>query len=146
MHDALLSFWVGSMLVGIPVGQVEEVLRRHQLTPVPLAPTAVGGVMNLRGQIVLAIDLRTLLRATGRPRAVNPMHVVVRSQDAIHSLLVDEIGEVVDVSGHPLSRVPERLDTDVREVTVGVYDLPGRLILVLDVERLVDPALLQRAA
>jgi purine-binding chemotaxis protein CheW len=145
MHDALLSFWVGSMLVGVPVDQVEEVLRKHLLTPVPLAPAAVGGVMNLRGQIVLAVDLRILLRASGRARAQNPMHVVVRGQESLNSLLVDEIGEVVAVAGHALGRIPDRLADDVREVSLGVYDLPGRLILVLDVERLVDPALLQRA-
>ncbi|MEQ1501736.1 MAG: chemotaxis protein CheW [Myxococcota bacterium] len=142
MRDALLTFQVGGMHLGIPVDRVEEVLRRHVMTRVPLATAAIGGLMNLRGQIVLAVDLRYRLELGPRDGDRPPMHVVVRSHDALHSLLVDEIGDVLDLGGRVQERVPERIRDGVRALATGVYKLPERVILALDVDRIADPAAL----
>lgn len=138
MAETLLTFVVDQMWLGVTVARVEEVLRRHAMTPVPLAPPAVGGLLNLRGQIVLAVDLRNRLCLAPRAEDSSAMHVVVRSDDAVHSLLVDEIGEVLQLD-QPSERVPERVPASVRELATGVYKLPGRLLLALDVDRVLDP-------
>jgi purine-binding chemotaxis protein CheW len=108
------------------------------MTPVPQAPEVIEGLINLRGQIVTAIDMRRRLRLP--PRAVDrtPMNMVVRTDDGAVSLLVDEIGDVLDVDEATWEPVPENLDPAARDLIRGVYKLNGRLLLVLDTERTVD--------
>ncbi len=132
------TFFLDGLYFGIEVLKVQEVIRHQTMTPVPLAPTVVRGLINLRGQIVTALDLRARLGLTPRGDDKLPMNVVVRTPDGAISLLVDEIGDVVDVSSSQFEPPPETVRAKVNGLVTGVYKLPVRLLLILDVERTVD--------
>jgi purine-binding chemotaxis protein CheW len=129
------TFHLGPLFLGVEVLKVQEVIRRQTMTRVPLAPAAVSGLINLRGQIVTAIDLRQRLGLPDRPADREPMNVVVRTDEGVVSLLVDEIGDVIEPSGDTFERPPETLDERARSLVRGVYKLPDRLLLVFDTER-----------
>ena len=132
------TFFLNGHFFGTPVPQVQEVIQYQVMTRVPLAPRVVSGMINLRGQIVSAIDLRRRLGFPDRPADQLPMNVVVRTNEGAVSLLVDEIGDVIEVEEEALESPPETLQGFAREVVRGVYKLSGRLLLVLDTERAVD--------
>lgn len=129
------TFFVADLFFGVDVLNVQEVLRFQQMTPVPQAPGVIEGLINLRGQIVTAIDMRRRLRLPPRAGDKSPMNIVVRTTDGAVSLLVDEIGDVLDMDPQTYERPPENLDPAARELIRGVYKLKGRLLLVLDAER-----------
>lgn len=132
------TFFVNGLFFGVEVLNVQEVLRYQQMTRVPLAPVTVQGLINLRGQIVTAIDLRHRLELPGRADGELPMNVVVRGEDGAVSLLVDEIGDVVEIDDDIFENPPETLRGIARELIKGVYKLKERLLLVLDTERTVN--------
>jgi len=129
------TFYLDKLMFGVELQKVQEVLRNLELTGIPLAPEVVSGLMNLRGQIITAIDLRRRLELTNRPEGMLPMNVVVRSDDGAISLLVDEIGDVVEVDEEFFERPPETLQGKVREVILGVYKLDKQLMHLLDTEK-----------
>ena len=140
-HRQLCTFVVGSVLFGVDVLDVQEVIRHQEMTRVPLAPPEVSGLINLRGQIVTAIDLRRRLRFDDRPVDDDqgpPLNVVVRTGDGAVSLLVDEIGDVLEVAEDAFEDAPPTLAGVARDLVAGVYKLDGRLLLVLDIDRAVD--------
>jgi purine-binding chemotaxis protein CheW len=134
------TFFVADLFFGVDVLHVQEVLRFQPMTPVPQAPEVIEGLINLRGQIVTAIDMRRRLRLPARPGDKAPMNMVVRTSDGAVSLLVDEIGDVLDMDASTYERPPENLDPAARDLIRGVYKLHDRLLLVLDEERTVDIA------
>src|SRR5206468_10604632 len=101
--------YLDGLFFGVDVLTVQEVIRYQEMTRVPLAPPVVRGLINLRGQIVTAIDLRRQLELRERPADQLPMNVVVRTDDGAVSLLVDEIGDVLEVSEKTFERPPETL-------------------------------------
>lgn len=135
MADQFCTFYLDGLYLGVGVRQVQEVIRYQEMTRVPLAPNVVSGLINLRGQIVTAIDLRRRLGLPDRPADELPMNVVVRSDDGAVSLLVDEIGDVVEVDEDTFERAPETLRGVARELIRGVYKREGELLLVLDNNR-----------
>ena len=132
------TFFLDGHFFGTPVPQVQEVIQYQEMTRVPLAPNVVSGMINLRGQIVSAIDLRRRLGLHDRPSGQLPMNVVVRTNEGAVSLLVDEIGDVIEVEEETLESPPETLQGFARQVVRGVYKLSGRLLLALDIDRVVD--------
>ncbi len=132
------TFFVADLFFGVDVLCVQEVLRFQQITRVPQAPAVVEGLINLRGQIVTAIDMRRRLQLPPRGGDQAPMNIVVRTEDGAGSLLVDEIGDVLDVDAASWEPSPENLDSNARDLIRGVYKLKGRLLLVLDTERALD--------
>lgn len=132
------TFWVDGLFFGVAVAGVQEVLRYQEMTVVPRAPEAVHGLINLRGQIVTAVDLRCRLGLPPRPEGVLPMNVIVHRGGEVASLLVDDIGDVIDTDGLELETVPTNLPSSVREVVSGVLPLPDAILLVLEAERAVD--------
>lgn len=132
------TFYLDGLFFGIDVQMVQEVIRRQEASRVPLAPRSVTGLINLRGQIVTAIDLRRRLGMVDRPADRDPMNVVVRGHDGAVSLLVDEIGDVQEVDQDAFEEPPETLGGSVRSMMRGVYKLPDRLLLVLDTERAIN--------
>jgi purine-binding chemotaxis protein CheW len=136
-NELMCTFFLEGNLFGVPVALVQEVIRSLEMTRVPLAPAAVSGMLNLRGQIVTAIDLRRRLRLAERSMEESPMHVVVRTPDGLVSLLVDEVGEVVEVSEARFEVPPENLQGQSRDLVRGVYKLDERLLLALDTEQAV---------
>jgi len=134
------TFHVADLFFGIDVLRVQEVLRYQFMTRVPKAPEVIEGLMNLRGQIVTAIDMRRLLHLPERMGNAQPMNVVIRTDDGAVSLLVDEIGDVLDLKDAAYEQPPGNLETTARKLIRGVYKLDGRLLLVLDPDRTVDIA------
>jgi purine-binding chemotaxis protein CheW len=139
----LTTFTVDHYLFGVDVATVQEVIRAQEMTRVPLADPAVGGLINLRGQVVTAIDLRTRLglpprHIIGSDPDKAPMNVVVRTPDGALSLLVDSIGDVVETSHDLFEAPPETLTGPARTLVTGAYKLDDQLLLALDVTRAVD--------
>ncbi len=132
------SFKVGELLFGIDVQDVQEVLRYQEITRVPLAPPVVRGLINLRGQIVTAVDMRRQLNMEDRPAGVMPMNVIVRTREDPISLLVDEIGDVIEVDPEGFEDIPPTVSGVVRELMSGVHKLSDSLLLVLKTERAVS--------
>ena len=134
------TFRVNDLLFGVEVRKVQEVLRSQPTTHIPLSPPVVHGLMNLRGQIVSALSLRERL---GLPEAENIsqcMNVVIRSDDGPISILVDEIGDVINVEEADYELVPETLQGKQRELTLGAYKLDAGLLLILDTDRVISSA------
>jgi purine-binding chemotaxis protein CheW len=129
------TFRLGELFLGIEVLQVQEVIRAQNMTRVPLASRSVRGLINLRGQIVTAVDLRERLGLAPRPEDQTPMNVVVRTDEGAVSLLVDEIGDVLETEEDQYEAPPETLAPEARELIRGVYKLPDRLLLVLDTDQ-----------
>jgi len=134
------TFFVADLFFGVDVLNVQEVLRFQQMTPVPQAPDVIEGLINLRGQIVTAVDMRRRLGLPARGEDKSPMNIVVRTSDGAVSLLVDEIGDVLDMDAATFERTPENLNPVSRELIRGVYKLKDRLLLVLDAERTAEVA------
>ena len=129
------TFYLAGLFFGIEVEKVQEVIRHQAMTRVPLAPELIGGLINLRGQIVTAIDLRQRLGLPQRDAEALPMNVVARSQDGAVSLLVDEIGDVVEPSEDTFEPPAATLQGEGRELIRGVYKLKGRLLHVFNLDR-----------
>ncbi len=129
------TFFLDKMLFGIDVQRVQEVIREQEMTPVPLAPEAVRGLINLRGQIIAAIDMRTRLGLEARSSEAKPMNVVITTSDGVVSLLVDSIGDVLEVETNQFECTPRTIDPCTKEVVDGVYKLKNQLLLVLNPER-----------
>jgi len=135
MSRQLATFTVDGARYGVDVLLVREALRFQARTPVPLSPAGVAGLVNLRGEVVLAVDLRVRLGLEPLAEDANPMMVVVQVDDEPISLLVDEVGDVVDVDEAQFETPPDTLPTELREVIRGAYKLPSGLLLDLDVTR-----------
>lgn len=136
----LCTFHLDGLFFGVEVQKVQEVIRYLDMTRVPLASSVVRGLINLRGQIVTAIDLRRRLDLSERPADRTPMNLVIRTDDRPVSLLVDEIGDVVEVEAGAFERPPETLRGVARELIRGAYKLKDRLLLTLDTERAIELA------
>lgn len=132
------TFKVDGHFFGVEVAQVQEVMRHQNTEHVPLAPAVIKGLINLRGEIVTAIDLRTRLRLTLRAESSVPMHVVIRTEQGPVSLLVDEIGDVMDVAEETFEAPPEALQGPAKELITGAHKLEGKLLLVLDTKKTTD--------
>lgn len=129
------TFYLERYFFGVPVEQVQEVIRYLDMTHVPLVSEVVRGLINLRGQIVTAIDLRRRLGMQARAADRLPMNVVVRTDDGAVSLLVDEIGDVIEVAQETYEAPPQNMSAQQKELVEGVYKLDGQLLLVLNTER-----------
>lgn len=135
----LATFWLDGDLYGVEVAHVQEVLKSQGLTRVPLAPPAVAGLINLRGQVVTAIELRERLGRSPRAADTDAVVIVVRLHggEAV-SLLVDAIADVVDVDPADFEAPPDTLDGSARELIRGAFKLDGHLLLALDVQKAVS--------
>ncbi len=138
--SARCTFHIGPFYFGIPVEAVQEVLRGQTLTPVPLAPPAVKGLLNLRGDIVTVLDLSETLGVHPRRAGSPPLHVLIRDRGEVVSLCVDRIGEVAEVEESLFEPPPEMLQGTARELIRGAYKLSDRLLLVLDVSKAMETA------
>jgi purine-binding chemotaxis protein CheW len=140
------TFYLDKLLFGVELKGVQEVIRSLDMTRVPLAPAVVSGLINLRGQIVTAVDLRRRLELEPRPAGALAMNVVVRSNDGADRLLVDEIGDVVEVDESTFEPPPETLRGTVRNMILGVHKLDSRLMHVLDIEKACQMTALEETA
>lgn len=132
--SSYVTFMVSDGLYGVDVQRVQEALRAHARTRVPLAPEGVAGLVNLRGQVVLTVDLRPRLGLPPVSDEDEQMMVVVQTSGETVSLLVDEIGDVVDVPADRVEAPPDTLDPAIRPLIRAACTLEDRLLLVLDVD------------
>lgn len=136
-ENQYVSFWLERQLLGIPVNVVQEVLNPQKIARTPLARSEIAGLLNLRGQIVTAVNLRKRLNLPAADVPVEEqMNVVVRYGGESFSLLVDEVGDVINVSGQTMQRVPSTLDDHWKAITSGVFRLESRLFIIVNVEAL----------
>ena len=132
------TFYVNDILFGIEVLNVQEVLRYQELTEVPLAASEIRGLINLRGQIITAIDLRNRMNLPPHPEDQQPMNVVIQANDEVISFLDDSIGNVLEVNDETFEEAPRTVDNSTRELVTGVYKLEGTLMMVLDAAKAAD--------
>ncbi len=134
----LCTFFVNGLFFGVDVQRVQEVVTYQTMTRVPKAPPVVRGLINLRGQVVVALDLRRRLGFADRAPDVEPMNVVLTDEGGAVSLLVDSIDDVLLVEDRDLAPRPETIEGAMRDLVDGVYMLEGRLLLRLDIEKTVN--------
>lgn len=132
----LCTFRLGSLHLGIDVLSVQEVIKCPSLTPVPLAPTEIEGLLNLRGQILTAIDLRRQfsLEPDSSDGNEGKMLIIVRTRSIEAALLVDSVGDVIDVTDDSFEETAANVPASVRPYILGVHKLEKRLLHVLDAE------------
>jgi purine-binding chemotaxis protein CheW len=138
--ETFVTFTVVDQRFGIPVSRVQDILTTDCIAPVPLAPSAVRGSINLRGRIVTVIDVRSRLGFAAADAAEAAMGVTVEHRGEFYTLLVDHIGDIVQLPPQLWEDRPSTLDAAWREVTSGVFRLDEGLMVVLEVDRLLDLA------
>jgi len=137
---------LAGQMCGIPVLEVHDVLSEQGITAVPLAPPAVAGVLNLRGRIVTAINLRKRLGLAEQDSEGEKMSIVVEYQGEPYSLLIDSVGDVMSFPEDSFERNPVTLDACWQDVSGGIFRLKGELMVILDVEKLLTFDIGQAAA
>ncbi|WP_121258852.1 chemotaxis protein CheW [Nocardioides ferulae] len=135
MSTRLVTFTLDGRLYGVDVDAVQEVLRGLPRTRIPLAPTTLAGLINLRGQVLSAVDMREQLGLPPRAADEEPMLVVIRVAGEPVALLVDTIGAVVDVEDDQFESPPDTLSGTARDLLLGAYKLDHQLLLALDVAK-----------
>lgn len=134
----LCTFYVNGFYFGVDVLRVQEVIKYQKMTPVPVSPAVVKGLINLRGQIVIAVDMREKMGMPPRENQQLPMNVVVHSDEGAISLLVDKIGDVIEVDDKDLEAPPDSLNGVNRDLLLGVYKLPKTLLLSMNVDEAIN--------
>ena len=129
------TFYVAGRLYGIDVTRVQEVVRPMHITPIPLAPEYVVGLINLRGQVTTAIGLRELFGIEVSPSQAF-MNVVCRIDGSLISLQADEIGDVVEVMERDFELTPQTVPTEVRQFMSGIYKISDSLLSIIDIDRI----------
>ncbi len=138
-HD-FLTIMIGDQIFGIPILQVQDVLGKQKITKIPLAPNGIAGSLNLRGRIVTAIDVRICLGMPPLEKRTDAeeMSVVVEYQNELFSLMIDKVGDVLTLSMKDYESNPSTLDPQWRNICQGIYRLKDRLLVLLNVPRLLD--------
>jgi purine-binding chemotaxis protein CheW len=131
-----VTLTVADQLCGVPVLGVRDILGEHKITRIPLAPPEIAGSLNLRGRIVTAIDLRQRLRLPAPPADQARMSVVAEQGGELYALLVDQVSEVMSLKANAFERNPPTLPAAWAQFSSGIYRLEGRLLVVLDVGKL----------
>jgi purine-binding chemotaxis protein CheW len=132
------TFFLDQLLFGVESLKIQEVVTYRELRPVPLAPPVVSGLMNLRGQVVVALELRRQLELCERPADMTPICLVVRAASGTVCLIADEVGNVVEVEEETFEPSPETLSPRLRSVILGVHKLEGQLMHVLDTDQVCE--------
>lgn len=132
-----LTVIIDEQKFGIPVLQIQDVLREQRVTRIPLASPEVAGSLNLRGRIVTAIDVRKRLNVKIKPDA-RSMSVVVEYNQELYSLIIDKVGDVLGLDEDRIEKNPGTLNAKWRDISDGVCQLDNELLIIMDVPRLLD--------
>lgn len=138
VEQVFVTLTVADQLCGVPVLGVRDILGEQTITRIPLAPPEIAGSLNLRGRIVTAIDLRRRLNLDPPPEGTKRMSVVAEQGGELYALLVDQVSEVMSLKASAFERNPPTLPPAWAAFSTGIYRLDGRLLVVLDVARLLD--------
>lgn len=136
--DDFLTINVANQLFGIPVLQVQDVLREQPVTKIPLASSEVAGSLNLRGRIVTAIDVRRCLSMPDRDENQHSMSVVIEQNEELFSLVIDTVGEVLSLKKTDFEKNPGTLDPAWRDISTGIFQLEENLLIIMDVSKLLE--------
>jgi len=137
-HIEYLTIHVNDQMFGIPVLQVQDVLREQRMTRVPLAPPEVAGALNLRGRIVTAINVRRRLGLPDLAQSGPTMSVVVEHENELFSLIIDRVGDVLSLPSAEFEGTPATMDPVWREIATGIFRLENQLLVIIDVPRLLQ--------
>jgi purine-binding chemotaxis protein CheW len=137
---------VGGQLFGLPISRVQDVFKPEGLTRVPLAAPEIAGLLNLRGRIVTVVDMRRRLNFEAQDRNGAPLAVGIEHKGESYGLLIEGIGEVLKLTAASREDNPVNLDPRLARVSAGVHRLDGRLLVVLDVDRVLDVGPIAQAA
>ncbi len=133
-----VTAWIAGQLFGIPITRVHDVFEAERITHVPLAPLEISGVLNLRGRVVTALDMRKRLGLPPREKTTKQMAIGIDHDGEAYGLLVDAMGEVLKLSPEALDAVPINLQNDWAAISAGIYRLEDRLMIVFDVDKILD--------
>lgn len=133
-----VTAWIAGQLFGIPITRVHDVFEAERITRVPLAPAEISGVLNLRGRVVTALDMRKRLGLPAREDAAKQMAVGIDHAGEAYGLLVDSMGEVLKLASNAIDAVPINMQRDWAAISSGIYRLEDRLMVVLDVDLILD--------
>ena len=133
-----VTFTTADQMFGLPIERVQDVFKPARMTRVPLAGPEIAGVLNLRGRIVTAIELRTRLGMGARDNGQVAMAIGIESRGESFGLLVDAVGEVLKLPDSEREANPINLDRNLGRVSAGVYRLDGQLLVILDIDRVLD--------
>jgi purine-binding chemotaxis protein CheW len=136
--DEFVTLQVSNQWFGVPVSRVQEILPPQPMTTVPRAPSSISGLLNLRGQIVTAVDLRTRLGLPSRPQIGEFMNIIVSDSGELFSLLVDSVGDVLSLLKENFNPTPANLDPHWSKCSSGVYQLDKGLLMVLDIQSVIN--------
>ena len=137
-HVEYVTARIGDQFFGLPISQVQDVFAPQRLTAVPLAGPEIAGLLNLRGRIVTMVDMRRRLDIEVKDEDRRRMAIGVEYKGESYGLLIDEIGDVVNLPLAGREDNPINLDPRLARVSSGVHRLDGRLMVVLDVERVLE--------
>ena len=137
-RQEFVTMRVGEQRFGLSVASVQDVLRKQKIAKIPLAPQEVAGLLNLRGRVVTAIDVRTRLGLPPMPEPDKVMNVVVEYKGELFSLMVDAVGEVLSLPMNEFEKSPTNLNPTWKNVALGVFKLQGELLVILDVSHLLQ--------
>lgn len=137
MKRQLLTFHLGNMQMGVDVNQVQEILRHQEITDVPLAPVTVAGLLNIRGQIVMVIDLKKKF-GLAETQAVNPAFLILKGAEGPTCFRVDKVGEVLEIDENKREPLPPQLAESIRTCAAGVYSMHTGLIVEMTAGRLAE--------
>jgi purine-binding chemotaxis protein CheW len=129
---------IGGQLFGLPISRVQDVFLPERLARVPLAPPEIAGLLNLRGRIVTTVDMRRRLGLPQPPSDGSRLAIGIECRGESYGLLIDEIGEVLKLSLASREDNPINFDPNLARVSAGVHRLEGKLLVVLDVDRVLD--------
>jgi purine-binding chemotaxis protein CheW len=131
------TFWVDDRLYGVNIKMVQEITKSMNVTQVPLAPGFIKGLINLRGQIATAVGLRELFEIAQNSGS-GKINVVCKSEAYLLALVVDEVGDVLELEDNLFERTPETVSMGVSRFMSGVYKLPNNLLSVIDIQKIID--------
>ena len=134
----ICTFYLDDLYLGIEVTVVQEIVRFHKMTPVPLASPVISGLMNLRGQILTVIDLRKRFGLPAVSENKSSMNVIVNTDGKPVSLLVDEIGDVIIMNPDCFEKPPDTLTGPAKDFFLGAYMLSEKLLLLLDIDKVMQ--------
>ena len=135
-EQGFVTLTLAGQLCGVPVLAVREVITNSKIIRVPLAPSEIAGNINLRGRIVTAVDTRRRLGLEPAPETAERVALVAESEGALYALLIDQVQEVLSLRVDMMEETPPNLSVTWRQFSTGVFRLPERLMVVLDIDRL----------
>lgn len=133
-----LTIHIGKQIFGLPILQVRDVLGEQKVTRIPLGRPEIAGVLNLRGRIVTAIDIRKCLNQPSRDHGTRTMSVVIDHENELYSFIIDQVGDVMTLTDESYENVPATLDPVWAHLAKGIYRLDGQLLIILDIEKLLS--------